>query len=40
VINATTKQALEQRAGELGSIESFAEGRCDHGYEVTITVRT
>ncbi len=40
VINATTKQALQQRAGELGSIESVAEEHGDHGYEVTITVRT
>lgn len=41
VVNATTKQALQQRASELGSIESLEEGRdANGGYEVTITVRT
>lgn len=41
VVNATTKQALQQRASELGSIESIEEGRGSNGgYEVTITVRT
>ena len=40
VINATTRQALEQRAAELGSIESIEEGRDNGSYELTITVRT
>lgn len=40
VVNATTRRALEQRASELGSIESIQEGRGDNGYELTITVRT
>jgi DNA anti-recombination protein RmuC len=39
-VNATTRRALEQRASELGSIESIAEGHGDNGYELTITVRT
>ena len=40
VVNATTRQALEQRASELGSIESIEEGKQNGGYELTITVRT
>lgn len=41
VVNATTRQALETRAAELGAIESIEEGRdSDRGYELTITVRT
>src|SRR5688572_6387312 len=40
VVNATTKQALETRASELGSIESIEEGTSNGGYELTITVRT
>jgi hypothetical protein len=39
-VNATTRRALEQRATELGSIESIAEAHGDDGYELTITVRT
>ena len=40
-VNVTTRRALEQRASELGSIESIEEGRDkDRGYELTITVRT
>lgn len=39
-VNATTKQALEQRAAELGSIASIEESRGASGYEVTITVKT
>ncbi|MDQ3339823.1 MAG: hypothetical protein M4D80_32080 [Myxococcota bacterium] len=41
VVNVTTRQALEERASQLGSIESIEEGRDkDRGYELTITVRT
>ena len=40
VVNATTRQALEQRAAELGAIESIEEGTHNGGYELTITVRT
>jgi hypothetical protein len=41
VVNVTTRRALEQRATELGAIESIEEGRNkDGGYELTITVRT
>lgn len=40
VVNVTTKQALQERASELGSIDSVTEARGDHGYEITITVRT
>lgn len=40
VINATTKQALQERASELGQIDSVHEARGDNGYEITITVRT
>jgi hypothetical protein len=41
VVNVTTRQALEERAAQLGSIESIEEGRDkDRGYELTITVRT
>lgn len=40
VVNQTTKQALQERAAELGSIDSVSEGHGDHGYEITITVRT
>ena len=40
-VNATTKRALEQRAREIGAIESVREGRTsDGGYELAITVRT
>ncbi len=40
-VNATTKRALEQRAREIGSIESSREGRgADGSYELTITVKT
>jgi hypothetical protein len=39
-VNATTRRALEQRASELGSIESISEAEGDNGYELTITVRT
>jgi len=41
VVNVTTRQALEERASQIGSIESIEEGRDkDRGYELTITVRT
>ena len=40
VVNVTTKQALQERAAELGSIDSVNESHGDHGYEITITVRT
>jgi len=41
VVNVTTRQALEERASQLGAIESIEEGRDkDRGYELTITVRT
>ena len=41
VVNETTRQALEERASQIGSIESIEEGRDkDRGYELTITVRT
>jgi FtsH ternary system-associated peptide len=41
VVNATTKRSLEQRAAELGTIESVNETRsAEGGYELTITVRT
>lgn len=40
VANTVTKQALQQRAAELGSIESQTENRGDNGYEITIKVRT
>lgn len=40
VANTVTKQALQQRATELGTVESETEHRGDNGYEITIRVRT
>jgi FtsH ternary system-associated peptide len=41
VATATTRRALEQRAAQLGAIESVTEGvAADGSYEVAITVRT
>jgi len=41
VVKATTKRALQQRASQLGSIDSMIEGKAaDGSYELTITVKT
>lgn len=40
VANAVTKQTLQQRAAELGTVESETEHTGDNGYEITIQVRT
>jgi hypothetical protein len=41
VVRVATKRSLERRAAELGSVESVHENRSpEHGYELTITVRT
>jgi hypothetical protein len=39
-VNDTARQALQERASQLGHIESIEEGRGSNGFEVTITVRT
>lgn len=39
-VTATTRRALEQRASEIGSIQSVVEKRGENGYEVEIVVRT
>lgn len=41
VVNVTTRRSLEQRAAQLGSVESVREGRdAEGGYELKIVVRT
>ncbi|MEO8704884.1 MAG: hypothetical protein ABI867_32830 [Kofleriaceae bacterium] len=41
VAKITTKRSLEQRAAQLGAIESVIEGKdANGGYELTITVKT
>lgn len=40
VTTATTRRSIEQRAAEIGTIESIEDGQGEGGYELTITVKT